>query len=373
MFVFLRYFNIYKKRSILIDFSDKRYTYSVGTHHESKVIWISFEKDKELIAHLRAQTKARWSATKKKWYVADTRRHRALFGLSEEITGKAVLAKIHLINLPEFKRFQEHLVLKGYSANTLRTYSTEFAQLLYVMKGNPIQELTTERLRSYFLYCHEKLKLSESEIHSRMNAVKFYFEQVLHRQKMFFDIPRPKKKLLLPKMLNKAEIKKIIAATENPKHALILKVCYGMGLRVSEVVALKLSDIDSAEMLVRIEQGKGKKDRIAVLPESLLPELREYYLNYRPKVYLFEGQEGGAYSVRSAQAVFKKAMEKAGIKKKVGIHGLRHSFATHLMETGTDIRFIQELLGHNSIKTTQIYTHVTDLSKSKIKSPLDSL
>ena len=373
MFVFLRYFNIYKKRSILIDFSDIRYTYSVGTHHESKVIWISFEKDKELIAHLRAQTKARWSATKKKWYVADTRRHRALFGLPEEITGKAVLAKIHLINLPEFKRFQEHLVLKGYSANTLRTYSTEFAQLLYVMKGNPIQELTPERLRSYFLYCHEKLKLSESEIHSRMNAVKFYFEQVLHRQKMFFDIPRPKKKLLLPKMLNKAEIKKIISATENPKHALILKVCYGMGLRVSEVVALKLSDIDSTEMLVRIEQGKGKKDRIAVLPESLLPELREYYLNYRPKVYLFEGQEGGAYSVRSAQAVFKKAMEKAGIRKKVGIHGLRHSFATHLLETGTDIRFIQELLGHNSIKTTQIYTHVTDLSKSKIKSPLDSL
>ena len=373
MFVFLRYFNIYKKRSILIDFSDIRYTYSVGTHHESKVIWISFEKDKELIAHLRAQTKARWSATKKKWYVADTRRHRALFGLPEEITGKAVLAKIHLINLPEFKRFQEHLVLKGYSANTLRTYSTEFAQLLYVMKGNPIQELTTERLRSYFLYCHEKLKLSESEIHSRMNAVKFYFEQVLHRQKMFFDIPRPKKKLLLPKMLSKAEIKKIIAATLNLKHSLVLKVCYGMGLRVSEVVALKLSDIDSAEMLVRIEQGKGKKDRIAVLPQSLLPELREYYLSYRPKVYLFEGKEGEAYSVRSAQAVFRKAMEKAGIRKKVGIHGLRHSFATHLMETGTDIRFIQELLGHNSIKTTQIYTHVTDLSKSRIKSPLDSL
>ncbi|MFD2544633.1 site-specific tyrosine recombinase/integron integrase [Kaistella montana] len=356
-----------------MDFSDKRYTYSPGTHHESKVIWVSFENDKELIAHLRAHTKARWSASQKKWYVADTKRHRALFGLQEEITGKAVLAKIHLINLPEFKRYQEHLKLKGYSPSTLRTYSTEFAQLLYVLKRNPVQELTPERLRSYFLYCHEKLKLSESEIHSRMNAVKFYFEQVLHRQKMFFDIPRPKKKLLLPKMLNKAEIKKIIAATENPKHALILKVCYGIGLRVSEVVALKLSDIDSTEMLVRIEQGKGKKDRIAVLPESLLPELRDYYLNYRPKVYLFEGQDGGMYSIRSAQAVFKKAMEKAGIKKKIGIHGLRHSFATHLLETGTDIRFIQELLGHNSIKTTQIYTHVTDLSKSRIKSPLDSL
>ncbi|WP_447950967.1 tyrosine-type recombinase/integrase [Chryseobacterium koreense] len=357
----------------MIEFPNKRYTYAFGTHRGANVIWVSFAKDQELITHLRAHTKARWSASQIKWYVADTKRHRALFDLPVEITGKAVLAKIHLINLPEFKRYQEHLVLKGYSPSTLRTYSTEFAQLLYVLKGNPVQELTPERLRSYFLYCHEKLKLSESEIHSRMNAAKLYFEQVLHRQKMFFDIPRPKKKLLLPKMLNKAEIKKIIAATENPKHALILKACYGMGLRVSEVVALKLSDIDSAEMRVRIEQGKGKKDRIAVLPESLLPELREYYLNYRPKVYLFEGQEGGMYSIRAAQAVFKKAMEKAGIKKKIGIHGLRHSFATHLLETGTDIRFIQELLGHNSIKTTQIYTHVSDVSKSTIKSPLDSL
>lgn len=356
-----------------MDFSDKRYTCTPGTHKGSNVIWVVFAKNQELIAHLKAHTKARWSASQKKWYVADTRQHRELFHLPEEITGKAVLSRIHLVNLPEFKRFQEHLVLKGYSPNTIRTYSIEFAQLLYVLKANPVQELTPERLRSYFLYCHEKLNLSESEIHSRMNAVKLYFEQVLHRQKMFFDIPRPKKKQLLPKMLTKAEIKKIIAAVENPKHCLILKVCYGMGLRVSELVALKLIDIDSAEKLVRIEQGKGKKDRIAVLPESLLPELRDYYLTYRPKVYLFEGQDGGAYSVRSAQAVFKRAMEKAGINKKIGIHGLRHSFATHLPETGTDIRFIQELLGHHSIKTTQIYTHVTDVSKSKIKSPLDSL
>ena len=356
-----------------MDFSGKKFQFSKGTHKGLNVIWVQFEKDYQLIAYLRKHVKARWSASQKKWYVADNRHYRELFGLAEEITGKKVLSKIHLVNLPEFNRFQEHLLMKRYSQNTMRTYSVEFAQLLYLLKSFPVQELSPERLRSYFLYCHEKLKLSESEIHSRMNAIKFYFEQVLHRQKMFFDIPRPKKKLHLPKILNKAEIKKIIAATENPKHSLVLKVCYGMGLRVSEVVALKLSDIDGSEMLVRIEQGRGKKDRIAVLPQSLLPELREYYLSYRPKVYLFEGKEGEAYSVRSAQSVFKKAMEKAGIRKKVGIHGLRHSFATHLMETGTDIRFIQELLGHNSIKTTQIYTHVTDLSKSRIKSPLDSL
>ena len=356
-----------------MDFTDKRYRFSPGSHHGSSVIWIAFEKDHELIAHLRAQTKARWSATQKKWYVADRRHYRELFGLPEEITGKAVLAKINLINLPEFKRFQEHLVLKGYSQSTLRTYSIEFAQLLYVLKGHPVNELSPERLRAYFLYCHENLKLSESEIHSRINAVKFYFEQVLHRHKMFFDIPRPKKKQQLPKMLSKAEIKKIIVSVENPKHLMILKVCYGMGLRVSEVVALKLTDIDGAGKRVRIEQAKGKKDRITVLPESLLPELRAYYLAYRPKTFLFEGQHGGQYSVRSAQAVFKKAVEKAGIRRKLGIHGLRHSFATHLLETGTDIRFIQELLGHNSIKTTQIYTHVTDIAKAQIKSPLDTL
>ena len=126
-------------------------------------------------------------------------------------------------------------------------------------------------------------------------------------------------------------------------------------------------------MMVRIEQGKGKKDRMVILPQTILENLRAYYKEYRPKVYLFEGQFGGQYSTRAAQSVFKNAMRKAGIEKRIGVHGLRHSFATHLLETGTDIRFIQELLGHNSIKTTQIYTHITDVSKSNVKSPLDAL
>lgn len=354
-------------------FDIKNYTFTNGSHKDKPVIWIVFQKNPDLIRQLREHTKARWSASQNKWYVPDTRQYRELLGLPQNITGKEVLSKIHLINLPEFQRFQEHLILKGYSPATIRTYSTEFAQLLYILKAFPVQKLEPERLRSYFLYCHEELKLSENEIHSRINAVKFYFEQVLHRPKMFIDIPRPKKKQTLPKMLTKNEIRKMIEVVENPKHRLMLKICYGMGLRVSEVVALKITDIDSAEMLVRIEQGKGKKDRMAILPDSLLSELREYYLQYRPKVYLFEGLLGTAYSIRSVQAVFKRAKEKAGIKKKIGIHGLRHSYATHLLETGTDIRFIQELLGHNSIKTTQIYTHVTDVSKSKIKSPLDHL
>ena len=356
-----------------MNFSDKYFQFALGHHHGKDVIWITFDKNNELIQFLRQNTRARWSASQRKWYVADNKHYRQLFGLEEKITGKEVISKIHLVNLPEFTRFQEHLKLKAYSPNTLRTYSIAFAQLLYLLKNFPVQNLSPERLRSYFLYCHEKLKLSENEIHSRINAVKFYYEQVLHKPKMFIDIPRPKKKQMLPKMLTKAEVKKIFSLAENSKHKLMLQLCYGMGLRVSEVVNLKVADIDSHHKTVRIEQAKGKKDRMVVLPEIILVDLRNYYLQYRPKTFLFEGQYGDAYSVRSLQAVFKNAMNKAGIIKKVGIHGLRHSFATHLLETGTDIRFIQELLGHNSIKTTQIYTHITDVQKWNIKSPLDML
>lgn len=329
-----------------MDFRDRRFQFQPGVHDGKRVILIRFQRNREMITYLCSKTKARWSASQKAWYVTDNRHHRQLFGIEPAIVGKEVLNKIHIVNMPAFKRFQEQLKLKGYSENTLRTYSLEFAQLLYILKSYNVDELTPERLRAYFLYCQETLKLSESEIQSRINAAKFYFEQVLHRPKMFIDIPRPKKKLTLPKMLNRKEIQKILSVTKNSKHRLILQLCYGMGLRVSEVVNLKLSDIDCQTMLVRVEQGKGKKDRAVVLPESVLGEMRAYYLEYRPKEYLFEGQSGGKYSVRSAQAVFKTAMKKAGIKKQIGIHGLRHSYATHLLEMGTDIRFIQELLGH---------------------------
>ncbi len=356
-----------------MSFTDKSYVFEAGMHNQKKVIWIRFERNQELINYLRANTKAWWSSSVLAWYVSDCRHYRELFGLEPTIVGKEVINKIHVINLPAFQRFQEHLKLKGYSENTIRTYTIEFAQLLYILKSFSVETLTPERLRSYFLYCHDKLKLSESEIHSRINAIKFYFEQVLHREKMFFDIPRPKKPLTLPKMLNRTEVKKVMDVLENKKHRLILKLCYGMGLRVSEVVHLKLSDIDSVTMLVRIEQAKGKKDRVVILPQSVLDELRTYYLEYKPQNYLFEGQNGGKYSIRSVQSIFKSAMKKAGITKNIGIHELRHSYATHLLEAGTDIRFIQELLGQNSIKTTQIYTHVSSAAKSNIKSPLDSL
>ena len=268
----------------------------------------------------------------------------------------------------------ELLKLKGYSDNTIRTYRNEFIQFLTALRNNSVEVCDSQKLRSYMLYCKEHLKLSENTLHSRLNALKFYFEQVLHRDKMFFrEIPRPKKHSQLPKVIHSADIKKMLTVTDNLKHNTILKLCYGMGLRVSEIVNIKITDVDSRNMQVFIENGKGKKDRYVNLPHSILEQLRLYFKTYRPKVYLFEGQDGGQYSVRSVQHIFKTALRKANINKQVGIHSLRHSYATHLLEQGVDIRFIQELLGHKDLKTTLIYTDVTNNSVRNITSPLDRL
>ena len=286
---------------------------------------------------------------------------------------KRKLLQISDANQPALVALREKLLLKSYSRNTQRTYYYEFAQLLYVLKNHPVNELTPERLKDYFLYCVAKLKMTESQMQSRINAVKFYFEQVLGREKIFFDIPRPKMPSQLPKHISQRDVKKLFSAVENEKHALILKLCYGMGLRVSEIVNLKITDIDSGNMQALIARAKGKKDRYVNLPESILEDLRSYFRVYRPKKYLFEGRDGGKYNIRSAQKVFENTLKKAKINKETGIHGLRHSFATHLLEKGTDISYIQKLLGHNDVKTTLIYAQVAQKDLKRIKSPLDDL
>ena len=359
-----------------MSFDAKNYTFSVGEHREKGVIFVHFPFNPFLLEELRKKfSVVRWSATKRGFYLPDVNAVRKEIGMTPKTEpGKAVLSQIRPVNLAALKRMHELLLLKSYSPNTIRVYCTEFAQLLYLLKDTPVDTLTPERLRGYFLYCVTKLKLSENIIHSRMNAIKFFFEQVLHREKIFFEeIPRPKKIAALPKVLNKSEIISIFGKTENLKHLVMMKLCYGMGLRVGEIVNLKIGNIDSKRMQVHIEGAKGKRDRYVTLPTSILEELRNYYRAYRPKTYLFEGQYGGQYSVRSLQAVFKNAMQKAKIKKTVGIHGLRHSYATHLLECGTDMVFIQKLLGHKDMKTTEIYAKVSNRQLGKIKSPLDDL
>ena len=348
--------------------------YEAANHVGKEVIFIHFVKNAELNQRIKKLIGVKWSSSRKAWYVNDNNYYRALFKITNKLkVGKEVLSHIDEINQPALSKMVEILQLKAYSKNTINTYRNEFAQLLYALKERNVDELDAERLRSYFLYCVNELKLSENTLNSRINAVKFYFEVVIKREKFFFEIPRPKKPSILPKVLSANDIKKIFEATTNLKHNTMLKICYGMGLRVSEIVKLKIKDIDSERMQAFIERAKGKKDRYVNLPESILEQLRSYYLEFKPKDYLFEGQYGGEYSIRSAQKVFTDALKKAKINKTIGIHGLRHSFATHLMENGTDAIFIQKLLGHNDIKTTLKYIHVSKKDVKNIKSPLDSI
>ncbi|MDD4608548.1 MAG: tyrosine-type recombinase/integrase [Bacteroidaceae bacterium] len=348
------------------------YQFSFGEYYEKEVIWIRFYYTVALKNALKNHfPSAKWSQTHKAWYLPDLPAVRKALHLPPK--KEKITSAICPQNQIALQNYISTLNLKAYSKNTIRLYVNEFEQLLKLLKNIPVDTLTPERLKDYFLYCLEQHKAKEATMNSKINAIKFYFEQVLHQPKMFFDIPRPKKALLLPKVLSKSEVRKLLKATTNPKHLLVLQLCYGMGLRVSEIVNIRIEDIDSDNMRVLIRGAKGKKDRYVNLPISVLEPMRAYYKLYQPKEWLFEGQYGGQYSVRSAQAVFKNAMKKAKINKTIGIHSLRHSYATHLIESGADIRFIKELLGHNSIKTTQVYTHITDISKSQIKSPLDNL
>jgi len=182
-----------------------------------------------------------------------------------------------------------------------------------------------------------------------------------------------KKPNSLPNILTVDEVRRIINSITNLKHRAIISIIYSCGLRISEAVNLKINDIDSSAMTVKIVNAKGRNDRIVMLSEKLLSLLREYFKEYKPKVYLFEGQQGEQYSTRSIQQIFNNAVKKVGIKKKVTVHSLRHSFESHLLDNGTDIRFIQELLGHKHLSTTQIYTHINPVSIKKIKSPFDNL
>jgi site-specific recombinase XerD len=279
-------------------------------------------------------------------------------------------------NLQALQRFIEQMKLKAYSASTIKTYRNEFLQLLHLLNTKSVADLTSDDLRRYFLYCFKKLRLTENTLHSRINAIKFYFEQVLGREKFFWEIPRPKKPLKLPKVLSEQEISRLFNAARFLKHKAILFTAYSAGLRVSEIVNLQWKHIDRQRGQILIEQAKGKKDRFVGLSPVLEDILIAYYrqCKVKPLKYVFESDvQGEPYSARSAQAVFQQSKLKAGIKKEVGFHSLRHSFATHLLEKGTDVRFIQELLGHFSIKTTTRYLHVAKEKLVIIESPLDSL
>jgi len=267
-------------------------------------------------------------------------------------------------------RYIEKLELKAYSANTIRTYVSCFHAYLDYHSSRSINSLDENDVRNYLRFLVNKGK-SDSYLNQAINSIKFYYEVVLGMPNRFYQIERPRKRKKLPEVLSQIEVKSLIAHIDNVKHKCIVGLLYSAGLRRSELLALKLKDIDSKRMLVIVRQGKGNKDRITVLSKNLLSDLQSYYRCFRPQEYLFEGPGGGPYSASSGLKIVAKAACKAKIRKKVTPHMLRHSFATHLLEKGTDLRTIQILLGHNSSKTTEIYTHVAENSFKDIEDLLN--
>lgn len=270
--------------------------------------------------------------------------------------------------------FVNMLMAMNYSNSTITNYTNAFLNfLIFHDFANP-EEMTRKGVVKYLSKLSE-YGLKSASGHMVVNALKFYYKHVLEwDDTKSWSIPRPKKEKTLPKVLSIEECKRILNAVKQPKHKLILLLAYGAGLRVSEICALKWTHIDFNAYKILVKSGKGKKDRLVMLPYSIIDYFETYKALYTTAHYVFEGQvKGQPYSPQSCRSIMKRAVSAAGIKKQLNIHSLRHSFATHLLEAGTDIRFIQKLLGHNSIKTTTIYTHVSQKSTEKIESPLDRL
>ncbi|WP_025740140.1 tyrosine-type recombinase/integrase [Aquimarina pacifica] len=262
------------------------------------------------------------------------------------------------------------LELKRYALNTCKTYIIQFEKFINHYCDKDIVALSEEEIRSYLQHLISKNK-SNSYLNQAINSIKFYYEVVMGMPNRFYSIERPRKQQQLPKVVSKEEIITMLKHTNNIKHRCIIGLLYSAGLRRSELLNLQLTDIDSKRMLIFIKNAKNNKDRYSLLSQTILKDLRIYYKQWKPKEYLFEGALGGRYSAESVAKIVRRASTKSGILRKITPQMLRHSFATHLLEDGTDIRYIQTLLGHNSTKTTEIYTQVALNNFKSIRNPLD--
>lgn len=299
----------------------------------------------------------------------------------EEIKG-GVVAKVSPLDIPNYRKCPEEYVHKleerRYSEGTIKAYVPLFEEFINFFSNISLEELGEKEVMEFSRYLVTERKVSSSHQNQAINSIKFYFEKVRGGERKFYHVDRPIREKILPEVLSEEEVSAILKATKNLKHKAILMTIYSAGLRIAELTKLKIKDIDSKRMQIRVEQAKGKKDRYTILSQRTLEILRLYIKQEKPHEYLFEGQKSTKefpvkYSTTSISAILNKALNNVGIKKNVTVHTLRHSFATHLLERGTDLRYIQSLLGHESPKTTQIYTHITTKGFDQIKSPLDGL
>jgi integrase/recombinase XerD len=344
-----------------------QWTSKLVKHRGETRIAVYFDKNKEFIARIKQLEGARFSYTLMAWHLPDTDHYRERFKLQPRF----VQNPVHTQKIQEFEQWMRS---KRLSESTVNTYSEALKTFLAYYNEKAIEEIDNSDLIRFNNDYILKKGLSSSYQNQLVNGVKKFYTTIEHRKMDVSLIHRPKKEKTLPNVLSKEEVKMILEAHTNIKHKTMLSMIYSCGMRCGELLALKPLHIDSKRGIVIIKQAKGKKDRIVPLSEKILDMLRIYYQAYKPNTYLFEGQTAGTlYDERSLQQVLKQALIKAKITKPVTLHWLRHSYATHLLEAGTDLRYIQELLGHNSSKTTEIYTHVSTREIQKIKSPFDDL
>ncbi|MFT6828235.1 MAG: integrase/recombinase XerD [Cyclobacteriaceae bacterium] len=359
-----------------------------------KCIGIVFHPNKVIQALIKQLPSVKWSKEHQVVYILNTKEN--LNAIYNQLRGVAwVNAKYFFKNKPvnlnqtgngDISWFEKRIVdegykecpreylqklqLKRYANNTIRTYVSCFEKFINHFPDIEIPSLDENQIREYLSFLHKK-KLSNAYINQSVNAIKFYYEIVYNMPNRFYELERPIKEHKLPKVLSKEEVLAIINHTNNIKHRCIVALLYSAGLRRGELINLKITDIDSKRMVITVNGAKGNKDRLTLLSTTVLKDLRVYFKEWKPQKYLFEGPEGALYSPTSIAKIISQSAKKAKIQKSVTPHMLRHSFATHLLENGTDLRSIQSLLGHNSLKTTEIYTHVALNSFNKIKNLLD--
>jgi site-specific recombinase XerD len=272
-----------------------------------------------------------------------------------------------------FGVLSQEMRLRNYSHKTIKAYKSCIRSFVNFTAPRHPRELQETDIRNYLLHLITVKQLAPATVNQVFNALRFLYVELYKKPYAIGGIPRPRKEKKLPTVLSQEEVLRILSQVDNLKHKTILMLIYSAGLRVGESVRLKISDIDGERKMIHLRNAKGKKDRYTLLSDTALETLREYYKQYKPKEYLFAGAEGRSHlSERSVQHVFERARESAGIHKPISVHGLRHSFATHLLESGVDLRYIQEILGHSSSKTTEIYTHVSKKTLGKIVNPLDN-
>lgn len=358
------------------------------------VIHVEVNYNKQIADQLKSIGKGRWQPNLQRW-VFPVEKFDALVELEKSLVDKAFYYnksleykpknKENLIpkNIPYLKpKFQtkvenhaeklsNRLTLMGYSSKTVKSYLAHLRRFLY---HSELQWETSD-INQYLLFLLEDKGCSHTYVNQAINAIKHHLKNVgVYRENELIKLQRPKREKKLPKVLSKSEVSRLFKVTDNIKHCTELMVGYSCGMRVGEVAHLKVKDIDFNRNVIYVRQGKGRKDRIVPLPSTLSDQLNRYMAHYCPLIYMFENQEKtGPISERTLQKIFNVACSHAKIKKDATFHSLRHSFATHLLESGVDLRYIQELLGHANSKTTEIYTHVSNKSIMRIVNPLDQL